>query len=287
MILKCDFFHRLDAIRAYIAISAPRYPKYTFVRSMEPLAIDIPRRTPYPSPNTIPNTTIFEASIHSNYCSDALQLLHDLEDVLLLARSAATDITGPLGPPVRVLLSAAVAQLLTIPGPSLSSSSSPILQSQGSTKRSKMATASRCLRLAALAFLDTAMREFFDSPNKPGDFIAKLQSRFLGEATAHHMLAPSTPLGKSIEMMLAVLLQADRMALERPYRGWYFADALTLTMGLSEETWAMAAVGLMRYLANEGGQEIVVGSRSATVWDLEAALREFSKEWDGTGDVRW
>ena len=125
------------------------------------------------------------------------------------------------------------------------------------------------------------MCEFFDSPKKPGDFIAKLQARFLGEATANSMLAPSTPLGKSLEMMLAVLLQADRMALERPYRGWYFADALTLTMGLSEETWGLAAEGLMRYLMNEGGQEIVAGSRSATVWDLDAAVKEFRREWDG------
>ena len=33
---------RLDAIRAYITLAAPRYPTYACIRSLQPLAIDVP-----------------------------------------------------------------------------------------------------------------------------------------------------------------------------------------------------------------------------------------------------
>ena len=250
---------RLDAIRAYSAISAPRYPAFTSVRALDPLAINIPNR---PRSLWSPNSSY--SPFEYLYCQEALTLLNRLEDVLLLARSAATDLTGGVGEPFKKLLSSSLTQLLENPDTFLATSSPrsqdldlyASLSSTSPTQPSaleeadvrRLHHAGKALRLAALAFLDAAVREFFDSPPRPGAYTNRLKLRFLGSKT----LANDSPWGRSLEMLVAVLLQADRMALERPWRAWYVADALTQTMRIGEWTWDLVIRSLKEWVLNGG-----------------------------------
>ena len=251
--------HRLDAIRAYSAISAPRYPAFTSVRALDPLAINIPNR-----PRSLWSSNSTYSPFEYIYCQEALTLLNRLEDVLLLARSAATDLTGGVGEPFKKLLSSSLNQLLEKPDTHLATSSPPsqeldLYASLSSTSPTRPTAleeadirrvhhAGKALRLAALAFLDAAIREFFDSPPRPGAYTNRLKLRFLGSRT----LANDSPWGRSLEMLVAVLLQADRMALERPWRAWYVADALTQTMRIGEWTWDIVARALKEWVSNGG-----------------------------------
>ena len=266
-----------------------------------------------------------------------------LEDVLLLARSAATDLTGPIGVPFKKLLSSSLTCLLEKPNnsvlspptPTSGGSSNPAYNgtdlyaslstpapgftaSQTTAEERRLHLACKSLRLAALAFLDAAIREFFDSPPQPGYYTNKLKLRFLGSKA----LANDSPWGRSLEMVIAVLLQADRMALERPWRAWYMADALTLTMRIGEWTWEMV-VGVLRKWVKGGGldqdEEVTRGDkergleapgkgdrvemadrsentsgsggegekiekRSVGVWDLKKVAERFLREWDAAPD---
>lgn len=77
-----------------MSVSFPRYPQYTTVRALQPLAINVPS-----------SPAAWFTSAHPKfeylYCEDVINLLHGLEDVLLLIRSAALDLSGPVGPPFK------------------------------------------------------------------------------------------------------------------------------------------------------------------------------------------
>ena len=128
------------------------------------------------------------------------------------------------------------------------------------------------------------MREFFDAPPFPGAFARKLKARFLGPFAA--AARASTAWGRSIEMLIAVLLQADRVALERPWRGWYVADVLTLTMKVGEANWEAATAALRGYLERDGneegddaGDEVPINARSRGVWDVREELEDLLRQW--------
>ena len=316
---------RLDVIRAYATISAPRYPAFASVRVLEPLAINIPQ-TPgrslwYSSPGSRESGfTPFEY----RYCEDALVLVNKLEDVLLLSRSAATDLSGPVGESFRKLLNTSLEQMLEKPSHlcfptdgvsptdiyAVYATPSPVPQNLSEGERRRLLLAGLALRLTALTFLDAAIREFFDAPSYTGYYTSQLQSRFLGSRA----LANDSPWGRSLEMVIAVLLQADRMALERPWRAWYVADALTQTMRVGEWTWEevvralkgwIQAGGLASYEFGLGNGEGNTGfaepktepfssgssgggsikaqdegePRSRGVWDLRAVAGRFLREW--------
>lgn len=251
---------RLDAIRAYVTQSSPRYPAFSSVRELEPVAINIPHQAGKSTWNTS-NQSYTPSSY--KYCEDALTLMNRIEDVLLLCRSAASDLSGPVGEPFHKLLTKSIEQMLARPeflideGEKKSgdiyaaydtrqSSTSKVPESQ----RHGLIKSSLALRLASLTFLDVAIREFFDSPPYPGFYTAQLTHQFLGSKA----MANDTAWGRSLEMLIAVLMQADRMALERPWRAWYAADALTLTMRIGEWTWEAVGKSLRQWI-EDGGLE--------------------------------
>ena len=318
LILDC----RLDAIRAYIAMSAPRYPAYISVRNLPPLYIPIP--SPYSPSAPNPSLQVFEHV----YCEDAIHLVHGIEDVLLLMRAGALDVLTPVGAPYKALLSAHVGQLLSpsashllaahiadsvtnahpTPAATPTTPHTPGLP-PNTTRRQRLAA--RTLRLAALVFVDLTVREFFEEAEPTANGRRRplgrqtrriLQERFLGD------FAPTGSAalwGRSLEMMVAVLLQSDRLALEKPWRGWYFADALTLTMALGAEAWAGVGHVLEAFLregverqrreeamardtgmmlAGERVDALVRGQpRHRKVWDLEKEFGRAMEAWGAGG----
>ena len=94
-------------------------------------------------------------------------------------------------------------------------------------------------------------------------------------------------------MVIAVLLQADRMALERPWRAWYVADALTLTMRIGEVTWDMVAGALSRWIL-EGGldadEALIAEDRERGLddgsEDVAGGYKSGSRDGDGDGGSR-
>ena len=260
------------------------------------------------------------------FCADALHLVHDIEDILLLIRAGAYDALIPVGAPFKTLLSTHVAQLLArssslllsartteaLPtqNPSPTSPNTPRpppLEPAGPSRRQRLA--SRTLRLAALLFVDLAVCELFDAPppppnarrRTPGVHARRLKDRFLGPLAS--AARGATPWGRSLEMAIAVLLQADRLSLEKPWRAWYFADALTLTMALGADAWAAVARTLREYLdervrevnGSDTSPDVAVGGeqveglvkgepRSRKIWDLEKELKAFDEGWGGDGE---
>ena len=334
VLIRCDmlalstislltFRRRLDAIRAYISISAPRYPAYTSVRNLPPIFIPIP--SPYSPSAPDPTLQVFEHV----YCEDAIHLVHGIEDTLLLIRAGALDALTPVGAPYHALLSAHVAQLLSpsashllaahISDPASNAHPTPattpitpVTPGLPPTTTRRQRLAARTLRLAALVLIDLIVREFFDDAHALTDGRRRplghqtrriLKERFLGDFSP---AGPSTLWGRSLEMTVAVLLQADRLALEKPWRGWYFADALTLTMALGEEAWASVGKALRGFLMESVDQqkheeamslagEMSVGGervealvkgqpRSRKVWDLEKELGRTLEAWGHDDD---
>ena len=311
---------RLDAIRAYVSQSSPRYPAYSFVRALDPVAINIPyhpERSTWTA-NTGPQPLY--VPYQYRYCEDALSLMNKLEDVLLLCRSAASDLSGPVGEPFHKLLIKSMEQLLAKPAyldeDNTSRTSEDIYANYATPQESiptmpqmdriRLQTSALAIRLAALTMLDAAIREFFDSPPHPGYYTSQLKHRFLGCKA----MANDTPLGRSIEMLIAVLIQADRMALERPWRAWYAADALTLTMRITQYKWEEISVALREWVleggldmpqpqiveeisdikdtnirldttnTRDGFESAFPEPRSREIWDLGSIGRSFLRDWE-------
>lgn len=314
---------RLDAIRAYAAQSSPRYPAFQSVRELGPVAINIPHQAGKSTWSTLKRSYTPSSYI---YCEDALTLMNKIEDVLLLCRSAASDLSGPVGEPFHKLLSKSIEQMLAKPAflvnegektsgdiyaayDTRQSGDSRVLDSQ----RDGLIKSSLALRLAALTLLDVAIREFFDSPPYPGFYTSQLTHQFLGSKA----MANDTAWGRSLEMLIAVLMQADRMALERPWRAWYAADALTLTMRIGEYTWEAVGRSLRSWIENGGlestqpriieeesgssppirktsspttttspvnssnkGRRFDTGPRSKEFWNLKNVASKFLEEWE-------
>ena len=76
---------RLDAMRAYITLAAPRYPTYACIRSLQPLAINVPPST---SNAALP---LSSENPDFAFCGYTLHLVHALEGVLLLIWSISYD----------------------------------------------------------------------------------------------------------------------------------------------------------------------------------------------------
>ena len=71
-------------------------------------------------------------------------------------------------------------------------------------------------------------------------------------------------------MVVHTLLAADRLALERPWRAWDFADALALTMNLKQEDWEEVELNLECYMVERIHEsEPPMRLRSAEVWDIK------------------
>ena len=271
-----DVILRLDVVRAYIALSAPRYPTYSVLRNLSPIAINIPR-------DVLPFDPIEfaaeERKVVYRFCEDCIYLVHELEDFMMLAGSAARSLqagaqdkeSAEETETTRQLISAAATQLLC-------------RQDLGNAAGSPLSR--KCCRLAVLVFMDLAVRELFDTPGRCGQFIHVLKSRLLG---------PMTPWGRSLEMLLHVLVKHERLALEKAWRAWYVADMITMTMSLSEETWIIAEARMMAYVREEAATAGLAlsssmplssssspppaGRRSASVWSLRDTLDAFLGAW--------
>ena len=121
--------------------------------------------------------------------------MNKVEDVLLLCRSAASDLSGPVGEPFQRLLIKSVEQLLTKPAYletedgsgspydmyAAYASAEPATPQIPEDERGRSVKSALALRLAALTLLDVAIREFFDSPPWQGFYSEKLK-RQIGRA---------------------------------------------------------------------------------------------------------
>jgi hypothetical protein len=244
--------HRLDVLRAYIAISNPRYPDYSIVRDLQPLAINIP-----PSVtgwNPLDYSVEDRINVY-RFCEDSIYLVHALEDFMLLIGSAAKARTEELDSTLGKLIASAAKQLL-------------FRHSLGFADPLHLSR--KCCRLAALIFIDLAIRELFDSPLDSGHFVRELKMRLLD--------TNMTPWARSLEMLVMVLIKHDRIALEKAWRAWYVADVVTMTMNLGEETWMMAERKMLAYIQQEAIRA-VPGSRSSLIWDMRAIAEGFIDEW--------
>lgn len=252
------------------------------MRSLAPLAIGVP--TPSITANSTPEY---------RFCEDVLHVLHSLEDALLLAHSAAHDLRKPAGQAFKTLFAASVSQLTE---PTALCRPLQTFDNDLYLPPPRPLRSAKCIRLATIIFLDVAIRELFDAPHSQmGLYARQLKKRFLGLGT--RAATTTTPWGRSLEMCIAVLLQADRMALERPWRGWYFADALTLTMKLGEGSWAEVEAEMMAYLNEEAetrarenqegpmteAADEEVGRASTKVWDLAEVVVSFLRRWEEEG----
>ena len=176
---------------------------------------------------------------------------------MLLIGSAAREKTEDLNPALRALILSAAKQLLLD------------RQALGSSSATRF-LARKCLRLAALIFLDFAMRELFDSPHTSGRFVRELKSKLLGT---------ETPWGRSLEMLVMVLIKHDRMALEKAWRAWYIADVITVTMNSGQETWRAAEGKMLEYIRCYA-MEAVPGPRSSMMWNMRAMAELVINEWE-------
>ncbi|MCJ1387697.1 hypothetical protein MMC18_000540 [Xylographa bjoerkii] len=246
-----DVIVRMDVIRAYITISSPRYPTYSIVRSLSPLAINVPRSHPGWSP--IDLSTNDRRDVYW-FCEDSIYLIHELEDFMLLVGSAAGDKTENLELSIQDLIKSAASQLVCRQD----------LGNPDAPRRPR-----KCIRLAALIFVDLAIRELFDSPATSGQFVCELKARFFDS---------STTWGRSLEMLAMVLIKHSRLALEKGWRAWYIADVVTMTMNFGEESWAIAEHNMREYLWNHA-TKVVLGRRSSQIWDLQSTLESFLSAW--------
>ena len=242
---------RMDVIRAYIALASPRYPTYSIVRSLAPLAINVPRS--HSGWNPIDLSTNDRKGIYW-YCEDSMYLIHELEDFMLLVGSVACDRTENLEFSIQDLIMSAASQLLC----------SHDLGNPDAPRRPR-----RCIRLAALIFMNLAIRELFDSPATSGRFVGELKARFFDNTTAW---------GRSLEMLTMVLVKHSRMALEKGWRAWYIADAVTTTMNFGDDDWATAESNMLAYLWNHA-IKAVPGPRSSRIWDLQTIYEGFLNAW--------
>ncbi|MCJ1398172.1 hypothetical protein MMC11_001369 [Xylographa trunciseda] len=246
-----DVIVRMDVIRAYIAISSPRYPTYSIVRSLTPLAINVPRSHAGWSP--IDLSTNDRKDVYW-FCEDSIYLIHELEDFMLLVGSAACDRTENLELSIQDLIKSAASQLLCRKD----------MGNPDAPRRPR-----KCIRLAALIFIDLAIRELFDSPATSGQFVSGLKARFFDS---------TTPWGRSLEMLAMVLIKHSRVALEKGWRAWYIADVVTTTMNFGEDSWAITQHNMLDYLWNHA-VKVVPGPRSSQIWDLQSTLAGFLSAW--------
>ncbi|MCJ1377925.1 hypothetical protein MMC17_001021 [Xylographa soralifera] len=246
-----DVIMRMDVIRAYIALSSPRYPTYSIVRTLAPLAINVPRS--HPGWNPIDLSTNDRRGIYW-FCEDGMYLIHELEDFMLLVGSAACDRTENLELSIQDLIMSAASQLLCRQD----------LGNPDAPRRPR-----RCIRLAALIFMNLAIKELFDSPETSGRFVCGLKARFFDNTTAW---------GRSLEMLTMVLVKHSRVALEKGWRAWYIADVVTTTMNFGEDAWAIAEHNMLEYLWNHATKD-VPGPRSSRIWDLRTVYEGFLSAW--------
>ncbi|MCJ1284197.1 hypothetical protein MMC26_003528 [Xylographa opegraphella] len=247
-----DVIVRMDVIRAYIALSSPRYPTYSIVRSLAPLALNVPRS--YTGWSPIDLSTNDRKGIYW-FCEDSMYLIHELEDFMLLVGSVAGDCTENLELSIQDLIMSAASQLLC--RHDLGNADAP--------RRPR-----KCTRLAALIFMNLAIRELFDSPEISGRFVRELKARFFDNTTAW---------GRSLEMLTAVLVKHSRVALEKGWRAWYVADAVTTTMNFGDDAWVTAERNMLAYLWDDA-VKAVPGPRSSCIWDLQTVYKGFLRAWD-------
>ncbi|MCJ1419165.1 hypothetical protein MMC32_005518 [Xylographa parallela] len=242
---------RMDVIRAYIALSSPRYPTYSIVRSLAPLAINVPRSHSGWTPVDL--STNDRKGVYW-FCEDSMYLIHELEDFMLLVGSAACDRTENLELSIKDLIMSAATQLLC----------SQELGNPDAPRRSR-----RCVRLAALVFMNLAIRELFDSPDTSGRFVCELKARFFDSTTVW---------GRSLEMLTMVLIKHSRVALEKGWRAWYIADVVTTTMNFGDDAWAIAEHNMLEYLWNHA-LKAVPSPRSSRIWELQTIYESFLSAW--------
>ena len=221
---------------------------------MRPLAISIPQNDIGQVMDPDIDKTQQESYRH---CEDALVLVHGLEDLMELLGSTARNPFVRLNISLKDLLSCAVTQLLS-KGP---------VDLDDPNGRSYLSR--RCCRLAVLLFVDVAIKEIFDSPDPPGRYVRKLKSDLVGITTLW---------SRSLEILMMILLQHDRIALEKPWRWWYVADVVMMTMNIGQTTWRAIEETLLAYI---GGStfEASQTAQSGSIWDMQSMTQSFVQEW--------
>jgi hypothetical protein len=243
LIYKLFFFRSLDLFRAYFAISAPRYAAFSVIRSIRPLAVNCPPRIhEWGSEYALDKCG---KKIY-RYCEEFMVLIHGLEDLMLLIRSVADNARIPDSSD-QDLVACSVLQLLK--------------PSEYDRPDNPIFLAKKCVCLALLIFIDFAVQYLFDYPNQDPSILAgKLKATFL-PGNAH------TPGARSLEMLAVMMLQSNRMTMEKPWRCWYVADVGILTMRQSDSSWRRVEAELLDYIRQE---KYLVGmrARSSALWDM-------------------
>lgn len=253
---------RLDVLRAYLVLSAPRYPHYACLGSLTPFVVKLPRLAEAPWTVKAGSSALTEPveSIESPYraSEDILLLIHDLEELMPLIHCTESTCSSfaQESTSLRDLFSLSLSRMLQRPA-------------NGTCSYTTHLTL-KCLRLAALVFIDVAMRETFDHPKGAGHFVREIK---------HHFLTSTRPWARSIEMLIAVLLQSDRMKLEEAWRAWYVADAATLPMGLTGLQCLAIEAALVEFLEDRVMAMKMSKERSAVVFDLGGILAAVLEAW--------
>ena len=244
--------NRLDLVRAYITTSKPRYPQWWQLHDIQPLALKAPS-----GEQSVVNSSRGLSRKDYELCTDSISLVHGLEDLLLLINSIISDIKShQKAGPSRQLIESAVIQLLRTEEPSHFSRYIQLIK--------------RCLRLAVVAFINVFISEAFASePTKRESYIRDFRQS---------LLDTSTTWGRSLNMVSKVLLNFDRVALEEPYRAWYFSAAVAVIMHCNEDDWDEVETALLEYISRVC-DEPVDQSMMLQAWDLRAMAQRLSGGW--------
>jgi hypothetical protein len=221
-----------------------------------------------------------------DFCTEALRVIHQLEDVLLLIHTTAESVKKFVVDSQNEAFSASFRESRLRDAMKRATESKETLEQhvraclspELSTPRAGLEYTRR-LRLAALVFIDAAIEHFFD-PEGPGSGRHGLEDTFVG--SRHDKITMAT-WGRSLQMVFHVLLKADRFMLEKPWRAFYFADALVLTMRLPKTSWSAIGEKLAEHLKNRTAPGALVKRESRlshAVWDLKRNLDWVNGAWD-------
>ena len=246
-------YPRLDIMRAYVSASKARYPDFTNCNTIESLF----KESTSDSANVEAISTLydgFEGEKHE-LCVDCINLIHGLEDVTLLINSSAARYkqAGPI--PIKHHLSIAIRRLLA--------------KRPEDTKSNTLDKCKGSCRLAALVVIDMALRQYFNisTPDEGSVPVPKLR-----------LLDPISQCGRSLGMLIRVILNSDRMALAEPLRSWYAAEVIAIALKTNVEIWQTMEADLLNYLAVDL-QANPADSLIRSLWDLNSMIQIVVDDW--------
>ena len=209
------------------------------------------------------------------YCADGLRLINRLESVLLRLQNLGASGLESDQSDIRKLVESSVRAALDL------DEDPPSLWSCHISRK--------VMRLAAIVQMDINAKEAFDTaanlravalkefylPKRT--FVKRLARRYLGGKSDPEKAAAW---GRTIEGVVNALLQASEPQRERPWRGFYFADALIITSKLNVTQWKDIEKVLLSYLDDWGWTDPYECKRTITYFNLQNTKAHFLRCWD-------